>query len=247
MSIENEDDITGLKKVGNLVARTIRLMRNAAKPGVTTGELDAMARNYFESRGALSAPEITYNFPGATCISVNQEAAHGIPGDKTLQEGDLVNIDVSLELDGYFADSGQSFYIGAGFSDLQNLCSASNSILLESLSLARSGNPLNMIGWKIETEANNRGYNVIRNLSGHGTGRGLHEAPEGILNYFDPGDRRMLRQGMVLAIETFISNGASYVIESDDGWTLKTPDRSFVAQFEHTIIVTEENPIVVTA
>lgn len=247
MSIESEKDIIGLRKVGNLVADTIKLMIASALPGVTTKSLDKIARNYFESLGARSAPEITYNFPGATCISVNHEVAHGIPGSRVLREGDLLNVDVSLELDGYFADAGYSICLSPTHPNLVNLCNASHEILLKTIQSLRSGNRINKIGTTIETEAKKRGYQVIRNLTGHGTGRRLHEEPVNIVNYKDPADLRLLSKGMVLAVETFISTGAKLAIESKDGWTLKTPDKSYVAQFEHTIIITEQEPILLTA
>ncbi|EPG72780.1 methionine aminopeptidase, type I [Leptospira fainei serovar Hurstbridge str. BUT 6] len=246
MSIESEKDIIGLQKVGNLVAETIKLMIANASPGITTKSLDKIARNYFESFGAHSAPEITYNFPGATCISVNHEVAHGIPGSRVLREGDLLNVDVSLELEGYFADAGYSICLSPARQNLINLCNTSHDILLKTIKSLRSGNKINKIGCTIETEAKKHGYQVIRNLTGHGTGRRLHEEPDNIVNYKDPTDLRLLSKGMVIAVETFISTGAKLAIESNDGWTLTTPDKSYVAQFEHTIIVTEQEPVLLT-
>ncbi|TGK08979.1 type I methionyl aminopeptidase [Leptospira fletcheri] len=247
MSIESEKDVIGLRKVGRIVADTIKLMIANASPGITTKSLDKIARSYFESFGARSAPEITYNFPGATCISVNHEVAHGIPGPRVLREGDLLNVDVSLELGGYFADAGYSICLSPARQNLVNLCDASHTILLQTIHSLRSGNRINKIGSTIETEAKKQGYQVIRNLTGHGTGRRLHEEPVNIVNYRDPRDLRLLSKGMVLAVETFISTGAKLAIESNDGWTLKTPDQSYVAQFEHTIIITEQEPILLTA
>lgn len=247
MSIESEEDIISLRRVGRLVAETIRLMIAGAKPGITTKSLDKLARDYFESFGARSAPELTYKFPGATCISVNHEVAHGIPGSRVLREGDLLNVDVSLELDGYFADAGYSTCLSPASNKLVDLCRTSHEILLKTIKSLRSGNKINKIGRTIETEANKHGYQVIRNLTGHGTGRSLHEEPDNIVNYRDPTDHRLLSKGMVIAVETFISTGARLAIESNDGWTLKTPDRSYVAQYEHTIIITDQEPVFLTA
>jgi len=245
MSIKGPDDVAGLKKIGKIVADTLRLMKSSARDGMSTLELDRIGRAFFEQFGAKSAPEISYNFPGATCISVNNEIAHGIPGKQLLRKGDLVNIDVSLELDGYFADTGSSFCLEKTGGPLADLCEASHEILLKALRL-KAGNLLNRMGRIIETEAKKLGYLTIKNLTGHGVGRALHEEPFDLLNYYEPADRRLAKSGMVIAVETFISTGAQRAIQQADGWTLKTPDGSYVAQHEHTIIVTDQNPIFVT-
>lgn len=247
MSIENEDDLIGLRRVGRVVADTIQLMLANALPGMRTRELDDLARDYFEAHGARSAPQLTYDFPGATCISLNHEVAHGIPGNTIIRPGDLLNVDVSLELDGYFADSGATKIIEPRRPELERLVTASEEILGEALDAIRAGNRLNRIGSVIEAGAKKRGYKVIRNLAGHGVGRALHEQPHDIVNYKNPADRRLATEGLVLAVETFISTGAEYAVEADDGWTLRTPDRSFTAQFEHTVVITHGAPLIMTA
>ncbi|MCE9597023.1 MAG: type I methionyl aminopeptidase [Spirochaetia bacterium] len=247
MSIESQEDLAGLRAVGKIVAATLQYMLKSVRPGISTGSLDVLGRRFFERSGARSAPELTYGFPGATCISLNHEAAHGIPGPRIIREGDLVNIDVSLELNGYFADTGASMCVEPVKKDLSDLCSASREILMAALRSLRAGRRLSNVGGTIERESKQRGYKVIRNLSGHGVGRALHEEPFNLLNYKDPSDRRIAKVGQVLAIETFVSTGADYVYEGRDGWTLKTPDRSFVAQFEHTVIVTGDFPVLITA
>jgi len=248
MSIETEHDLKKLRDVGKLVASTIRLMRSHAGPGITTGELDALARHHFESFGARSAPELDYGFPGATCISVNHEVAHGIPGNRIIEKGDMVNFDVSLELDGYYADAGYTAVIEPGPTHRAKtrLCTTSREILIRTINSITAGDLINKIGYSIESLAKGHGYTVIKNLAGHGTGRKLHEEPENILNYGDRSDTRKLAAGTVLAIETFISTGAQYVREDSDGWTLRCPDRSLVSQFEHTIVVTGDRAIVLT-
>jgi len=229
------------------VASTIRAMRKAARPGMTTAELDEIGLAYFSQQGARSAPQLTYGFPGSTCISVNEEIAHGVPGSRVLQEGDLINVDVSLEYDGYFADSGASFCLGQSTAEKQRLCETSLNILEKTVASVRSGMHIRSIGKKIQTMATEAGYNVILNLAGHGTGSALHEEPYDILNYEDPRDNRTLEAGSVIAIETFISTGAQFALESDDGWTLTTHDGSYVAQFEHTLIVRNQEPLILTA
>lgn len=247
MSIESQEDISALQQVGALVSKTIKLLIENIRPGVTTKELDDKARAYFESFGARSAPELAYRFPGATCISVNQEAAHGIPGPRIIRPGDLVNVDVSLELNGYYADAGYSVCVDPVSPIIRRLCLASQNILLKTVKSLRAGNKINKIGRTIENSASNLGYSVIRNLAGHGTGRKLHEEPFDIVNYRDPSDSRLLRSGMVIAVETFISTGPEYVAQARDGWTLTVPADSYVAQFEHTLIVTNREPLLLTA
>lgn len=246
MSISSPVQIRSLQKVGQIVASTIRTMRAAARPGMSTRDLDQIAYDHFNVQGAKSAPVLTYGFPGQTCISVNEEIAHGIPGDRVLEDGDLINVDVSLECDGFFADSGASFCLGNASSQKLRLCEVSNHILDETVASVRGGMHIRSIGRKIQSMATEAGYNVILNLAGHGTGSALHEEPYDILNYEDPRDDRTLAAGSVIAIETFISTGAQFALEGQDGWTLTTHDGSFVAQFEHTLIVRNQEPLILT-
>jgi methionyl aminopeptidase len=247
MSVKNEAELAALKRVGRVVADTLQTMLAAARPGITTRELDQIGEDHFRKFGAVSAPKLTYNFPGATCISVNHEAAHGIPGKRKLKRGDLVNIDVSLELDGYFADTGATTVIEPANAQLTDLVNASREILHNTVQSMRAGSPLNQIGRMIEQQARTRGYSVIKNLAGHGVGRALHEEPYDIVNYYNPRDKRKASRGLTLAIETFISTGANFVVQEADGWTLTTPDKSYVAQFEHSLVITDGEPIVLTA
>ncbi|MCB1307814.1 MAG: type I methionyl aminopeptidase [Leptospiraceae bacterium] len=247
MSIENEQDLRALQHVGRIVAETIRRMLRCVRPGITTAELDRIGEEYFSEKGARSAPRLSYNFPGATCISVNEEIAHGIPGKRRLKAGDLINIDVSLELDGYYADSGATMCVQPAQHFLSRLCDTSRQILNLAIHSIKAGSKLNVIGKTIQTESQKLGYTTILNLAGHGVGRSLHEEPLDILNYYNPSDKRLATNGMVIAIETFISTGATLAIEKGDGWTLTTADRSYVAQFEHSIVVTEDQPIILTA
>lgn len=246
MTIGSEEDLLALKKVGRVVALARDDMKKAVRPGVTTGELDKIGEAVLNRHGARSAPRFEYNFPGATCISVNDEVAHGIPGDRVLRAGDLVNIDVSAELDGYFADTGATVVVGNGDEEKAALCDCSQRALDRAISGARAGSRISGIGRAIQNEARENGYTVIRNLTGHGIGRRLHEEPDNILNYHERHDRRLLTKGLVLAVESFVSSGAEYVLEDKRGWILRTPDKSLVAQFEHTIVITEKEPIVLT-
>ena len=248
MSITSETELAGIQKVSEAVGTVLRQMRAYAAPGMSTYELDEYGGSLLTAWGAKSAPRLTYNFPGWTCISVNQEAAHGLPSrQRLLQEGDLLNVDVSAELGGYWADNGGSFVLGADVHHHQPLVDASRQILQKALAHVKGGVRINEIGGLIEREAKKRGYNVIKNLVGHGIGRALHEEPKEIACFHDRFNTRRFRQHSVVAIETFISTRATYVHTQRDGWTMQAKDGSFVAQHEHTLVVTDGAPLILTA
>lgn len=246
MSINTEKDLEGLRKIGKIVARCLLHMQSKLEPGITTGELDALGGEFLAAHGARSAPKLVYNFPGFTCISVNEEAAHGIPGAKILNAGDLVNIDVSAELDGYFADTGGSAIIPPESQLYLKICSAARNALENAMLEARAGAKLNRIGHAIESEAIRNGFTVIENLGSHGVGRALHEEPDFIPGYFDKRDKRVLKENQVITIEPFISSGAREVYDNGDGWTLITNPGIFTAQYEHTMVITKGKPLIMT-
>jgi methionyl aminopeptidase len=248
MSISSQADLAGLQRISEAVATTLQQMRAYARPGMTTKELDEYGGQLLAALGAKSAPRLTYGFPGWTCISVNKEVAHGIPStQKVLQEGDLVNIDVSAELGGYWADNGGSFVLGADIHNHQPLVEASRQILRTALSRIRGGVRIADIGGLIETEARKAGFRVIKNLVGHGIGRSLHEEPTEIPCYYDRYNTKRFKKNSVVAVETFISTRAAFAHQLSDGWTMATKDGSFVAQHEHTIVITDGQPIILTA
>lgn len=247
MTIGSPKDIDQLAKVGKVVAETIRKMKSEVKVGMTTKELDQIGKQILTRHGAVSAPIKTVNFPGYTCISMNQEAAHGIPGNRQIKAGDLINIDVSAELEGYYADAGHSFQVKPIDIKLKRLCDFTHRTMMKVISQLKAGVKLNQVGKVMETEARRGGYKVIRNLCSHGIGKALHEEPHEILPFYNPLDTTILKKGQVITIEPFLSTGAEYVVEQADGWTLKVPDHSFVAQHEHTIIITNNKPIILTA
>ena len=247
MSITKEEELIGIKKASEAVASTLREMRNYAKPGMSTKELDEFGGKLLKDMGAKSAPYVSYGFPGWTCISLNNEFCHGIPSDKRiLQEGDLINIDVSAELNGFFSDNGGSFVLGSDTKQYQNLVDASKDILYKAISNIKGGVRISDIGLLIETEAKKRGYKVIKNLTGHGVGRKLHEAPDEIPNYRDKQNTGRFRKNSVVAIETFISTTSTYAETMADGWTMIGNKGGVMAQHEHTILVTDGKPIVLT-
>jgi methionyl aminopeptidase len=246
MSINDERDVEGLKRVGAIVAAARDAMGARVAPGVSTAELDAIGKAILDRHGARSAPRLAYGFPGVTCISVNDQIAHGIPSEKcVLREGDLVNIDVSAELDGYWADTGASFPVGMVCAEASALLQATRLALQDGMSQVRAGAPLRNIGRAVERRAKQCGFKVIRNLCGHGVGRNIHEEPS-VPNTFDRQDRTVLRAGLVITIEPFLTLGATMAVQDPDGWTLRSSDGSLGAQFEHTMIVTGRGPIVVT-
>lgn len=247
MSISSNTDLQGMQKISEIVGKTLRNMIEYAKPGMSTKEIDNFGGSLFKKYGARSAPRLAYRFPGYTCISVNNEVAHGIPSyRKILQEGDLVNIDVSAELNGYWSDNGCSFVLGKDIFHRNNLVNSSKQILKKALNNIRSGVKIADIGAIIEKEAHTRGLTVIKNLVGHGVGRKLHEEPGEIPCYYDASNRKIFKKNSVVAIETFISTKASYAHEKGDGWTYITKDGSLVAQHEHTIVVTDDLPLILT-
>lgn len=246
MTIETHDDVVALKRIGRIVSFVLQEMLDAAEPGMTTRELDVIGASLLEKHGARSAPRLTYNFPGATCISVNEQAAHGIPGDRVIRAGDMLNIDVSAELGGYFADTGGTRVVPPTNPQKTRLCHATRTALDQAMKQARSGQPLNGIGAVIQKTAKAYGFKIIENLGSHGVGRSLHEEPEHIPGYFDPSDRRLLKEGMVITIEPFLSTKSRVVTEAADGWTLVGIPGNLSAQYEHTMIITKGEPIVVT-
>jgi len=246
MSITNEPELAGMKKVSEAVACTLKEMSDYAQPGMTTKELDSYGAKILEGFGAKSAPFVTYGFPGWTCISVDNEFCHGIPSDRILKEGDLINIDVSAELDGFWSDNGGSFVLGEDINHHQKLIDASKEILHKAIFNIKGGVRISDIGLLIETEAKKRGYKVIKNLTGHGIGRSLHEEPFEIANFRDRYNQTRFKRNSVVAIETFISTSSTYAETIDDGWTMVGNKGGFMAQHEHTIVVTDGKPIILT-
>ncbi|CAH0229214.1 type I methionyl aminopeptidase [Chryseobacterium sp. Bi04] len=247
MSITNEYELTGMQKVSKAVAHTLKEMIQYAQPGMTTKDLDEYGAKILSGFGANSAPYLTYGFPGWTCISVNNEFCHGIPTEqRILKEGDLINIDVSAELNGFWADNGGSFIVGKDINQHQDLVDASKYILEKAISHIKGGVKIADIGQLMETEAKKRGFKVIKNLGGHGVGRSLHEEPDELLNYRNRFDSRRFKKNSVVAIETFISTSSTIAVELNDGWTMVGNKGGYMAQHEHTILITDGEPVILT-
>ena len=246
MSIETPEQLAALRAAGRVVADAIRAMRAEARAGVSTKELDELGARVFARAGARSGPQLDYGFPGTNCISVNDEAVHGIPGKRRLKDGDLVKLDVTAELDGFYADACVSVLVGRSRGSHVRLAHASREALTSGLQVARAGVAINEIGRAVERAVSSYGYSVCRDLTGHGIGRRIHEEPN-VPSFYHPRFDQPLTEGLVITIEPIIAEGRGEVSEAGDGWTLKTRDGSCAAHFEHTVVITNGTPIILTA
>ena len=246
MTISSEGDLAGMRRVGQLVARTIAHMRAEVCPGMTTAELDDVGERFARAEGAQSAPQLTYNFPGFTCLSVNDEIVHGIPGSRVLGEGDVVKLDVTLELDGYMADSAVTVVLPPVSAEARALQRAARIAFNRGLAVARAGTSLREVGRAVESAARREGAVVVRELTGHGIGRRIHESPN-VPNWADPDARTVLTEGLVIALEPMLTSAPVRVVEDADGWTLRTHNRMLAVHHEHTIVIRRGTPLVLTA
>jgi methionyl aminopeptidase len=246
MSVGTPEELAALRRAGRAVAATLREVARRVRPGVTTVELDAVAARVLASHGARPAPALLYGFPGAICISVDDEAVHGIPGPRRLRAGQLVKLDVTAELDGYYADAAVSVPVGAVAPRVARLAAAAQAALRRGLEAARAGAPLNAIGAAVEDEARRRRCAVLGELTGHGIGRAIHEEPT-VPNVFVAGLDQPLAEGTVITIEPILALGSAEVRAGDDGWTVLTADGSASAHAEHTLVVSGTRPLVLTA
>lgn len=246
MTISSHSDLAGMQRVGQLVARTIAHMRAAVRPGLTTAELDLVGEQFARSHGARSAPQLTYGFPGFNCLSVNDEIVHGVPGGRALREGDVVKLDVTLELDGYMADSAVTVVIPPVSLEARRLQRAARIAFNGGVAVARAGQSLREVGRAVEAAAKREGAVVVRELTGHGIGRRIHEPPN-VPNWGDPSARTVLTEGMVIALEPMLTSVPVRVVEEADGWTLRTHNRVLAVHHEHTIMIRRGEPLVLTA
>ncbi|MCG1010945.1 type I methionyl aminopeptidase [Salinicoccus sp. ID82-1] len=247
MIIKTDEEMKHLEEIGQICGRVLKSLVEATRAGMTTKEIDEIAGALLDEMGAESAPTSEYDFPGYTCISINEEVAHGIPGSRVINEGDIVNIDVSAKKNGYFADTGISFVVGTSADPLkQKVVDVCEMAFAEALQKIKPGTKVSQIGRAVHKVARQNGMTVIKNLTGHGVGKSLHDAPKHIMNYYEPGNSELLKEGMVIAVEPFISSNASFVTDGKDEWAFETKDGSYVAQKEHTIVVTKEGPKLLT-
>lgn len=246
MTVQTEAELEALRRVGHIVRLALEAMRRGVRPGVTTAELDAIGAAMLHAHGAQSAPMLVYGFPGENCISVNQEAVHGIPSSRALQPGDLVKLDVTAELDGYMADAAISVPLDPSTRTVRSLAACAEAAFWKALPGARAGRKINEIGRAIEGEVRKRGFNVLPELFSHGVGRSIHEDPS-FPQYYDPRFPGRFAEGQVVTIEPIISAGIPRSKQEDDGWTISTADGSLSAHYEHTVVITRGRPILLTA
>jgi len=246
MTIESEHDLNGMKRIGRIVGLAREAMVRQVKDGMTTQALDDIATAVLSKHGARPAPKLAYDFPGTACISINDEAAHSIPSSRIIQRGDLVNIDVSAELDGFYADTAVTIPISPISPQQRKLLNCAKKAMRAGIAAARTGQPINAIGRATEQVAHRCGFNIIQQLTGHGVGRNIHESPD-VPSFYVKWLNQPLQEGQVITIEPFLSAGPDFVVEDDDGWTLRSPDGSLNAQFEHTIVVQQGKAMVLTA
>jgi methionyl aminopeptidase len=246
MSINGPEELQGLRAAGAVVRRMLDEMQRHVRPGVTTGELDQVGAEVMEQQGARSAPALVYQFPGANCISVNEEAVHGIPGQRELQSGDLVKLDVTIEKDGFMADAAITVPVGEVSEERRRLAECARRAFQKAMLVARAGYRVSEIGRVVEREVRRSGFSVIRDLAGHGIGRTIHEEPR-VPNFPDPSANQILTEGLVITVEPIIAAGSGKSVVARDGWTIRTADGKPSAHYEHTLVITKGRPMLLTA
>lgn len=246
MSINTPEELEGMRAAGAVVREMLSAMQAQVRPGVTTGELDEIGAAVMRQHGARSAPSMVYGFPGTNCISLNEEAVHGIPSKRKIQDGDLLKLDVTIEKDGFMADAAVTVAVGSVPDESQRLIECAQRAFKKAMLVARAGFRVSEIGRVIEREVRRSGFAVIRELSGHGIGRTIHEEPR-VPNYLDPEANEILAEGLVITVEPIITSGKGEAVTARDGWTVRTIDRKPSAHYEHTIVITKGEPILLTA
>ena len=234
-----------MARAGEVVAETLAVLGERARPGVTTAELDSLADELVRSRGGVPTFKGYRGYPASICTSPNDVVVHGIPGSRVLGEGDILSVDVGVTLDGFVADSAYTFPIGEVAPETERLLEAGKAALAAGIEQCRPGNRLSDISHAIQIATEEHGFSVVRSLVGHGVGRSMHEEPQ-IPNYGKPGRGPLLSPGMTFAIEPMINAGAPDVVIQDDEWSISTVDGSLSAHFEHTVAITEEGPRILT-
>ena len=246
VTIKSKTEIEYMKEAGRVTGETLKLLESLVKPGVTTLELDCAAEKFIKSQGCTPSFKGYGGFPGSVCISINDEVIHGIPGKRTLQEGDIVSFDVGACYKGYNGDAARTFGVGKISDETKRLIDVTKSSFFAGIKFAKDGYRVSDISAEIQRVAEKEGFSVLREYCGHGIGRNLHEDPE-IPNYFQPGYRGIrLRPGMCLAIEPMVNQGSREIFVGDDDWTVYTADGKLAAHYENTVLITNGEPIALT-
>jgi methionyl aminopeptidase len=246
MSITTEEELAGMQAAGLIARHVLEAMKQQVRPGISTAELDAIGNRVMQEHQARSAPALVYGFPGGSCISVNDEVVHGIPSERVLADGDLVKLDVTIEKDGFMADTAATVAVGAVSTERSQLLECAERAFAKAMLVARAGFRVFEIGRAVEREVRRSGFSVVRPLCGHGIGRTIHEEPQ-VPNFLDLRARSILTEGLVITVEPIISAGDGEEFLADDGWTVRTVDKSPAAHYEHTLVITRGRPIVLTA
>jgi methionyl aminopeptidase len=246
MSINEPGELAGMRAAGDVVRFMLEAMKEHVRPGITTAELDEVGASVMRQHGAQSAPALVYGFPGVSCISLNEEAVHGIPGQRVLQQGDLVKLDVTVEKNGFMADAAVTVPVGEVTEERQNLVACAERAFAKAMLVARAGFRVWEIGRAVEREVRRSGFSVIRQLAGHGIGRTIHEEPR-VPNFPDAQSNQVLTEGLVITVEPIIAAGSGRVFVAPDKWTMVTADHRPSAHYEHTLMITKGAPILLTA
>ena len=246
MSINSEDELEGMQRVGAVVAEALATMKAEVAPGVTPADLNDICGAVFARYGAVSAPYLEYGAPVHAFVSVNEDVVHGLPTTLPLKNGDVVKLDVTPNLNGFVADAALTTVVSSFSATSKRLITCAEEAFWAAMQAARAGRPLNAIGRTVERKVRQRGLHVIRELAGHGVGRAIHESPE-VLNFYRPDDRTRLTEGLVLAVEPMVSIRPGKIMTRADGWTLGMREGNLTAHYEHTVVITKGKPLVLTA
>ncbi len=239
IKLKTAEEIQIIRENNDLVSRTLAEVGKVIKPGITTDELDKIAEKFIRDHNAEPGFLGYQDYPKTLCTSVNNEVVHGIPSDRVLKEGDIISIDCGVKKDGYYGDSAYTFSVGNISDEKASLLEVTRQSLFEGIKMAVVGNRVGDIGFTIQKYCEDRGYSVVRELVGHGLGKNLHEPPE-VPNFGKRGRGKSLKDGMVLCIEPMINLGRKEVVQSNDGWTIRTADKKDSAHFELAIVVRKE-------
>lgn len=243
--LKSKKEIELMREAGKIVAETHEIIKSAIKPGISTLELDKIAENNIKKYNASPSFKGYHGYTGSICASINEEVVHGIPGMKILKEGDIISIDIGAYFKGYHADAAKTHGVGIISDDDRKLIEVTKQSFYEGINFAKLGYRLSDVSHAIQTHVEKHGYSVVRDLVGHGVGKDLHEDPQ-IPNYGRPGKGPKLEEGMVLAIEPMVNAGSYHVAMLNDGWTIVTRDSKKSAHYEHTIAITEDEPLILT-
>ncbi|MBD2872409.1 type I methionyl aminopeptidase [Paenibacillus arenilitoris] len=245
VELKTKEHIRGIRKAGRIVAACHQALSKRIAPGVTTLEIDRFVERFMLERGATPAQKGYKGYPYATCASVNEVVCHGFPDSVPLETGDIVTIDMVADLDGWKSDSAWTYAIGKTTASIQKLLLTAEQALIDGIKQAVPGNRLGDIGYAVQSRAERAGFSVVTSFVGHGIGKHMHEYPE-IMHVGIPGQGITLEEGMVITIEPIVTAGQPDVYITQDGWTARTRDGAWAAQFEHTVAITKEGPVVLT-